>query len=763
MMATDFPTCVVNEPVGMVLSFPKLDAEAGAPFIGTWNSVAVTDGTDFYGMDLLGMSMTVALKDDGTGTVDMDDDATLGGWYVENGAAVFAPILEEGGRPATDEAMPFTLDENGRMCLDLSGLIVLMEKEGAEYAVPAIPEKPWPELDTEKAKLYVGTWDAVSYVVDGQTVSAELAGPTTLILNADGTAQMIEGEEEAYELRWYAESYSAYVGPAMSALAELYFDMNGDLQMKQEDSKIIMKPHVEAKVIEGADELLGDWYDDLGNKLTLTNDGSMTVTYASDGWVRELKWDMVDGVATVTEGLWVGCPIVLEDGIVIISGDNAFQLFSADGDLSAYYGEEELPEAQPIGPEGEPYFGSWKGAMFGMEVILTLNQDGTCAMEMMGESEPGVWSIVDGKANIMGDESFIDGDGNLVMPSAEMVLTRAGAEQPAAGSAIDYVPSVADDFIGGWICKADPNMQLLLLEGEANLIDGSELYTVDWSVVDGVAEFDGMKLYITDNYTIGILDMYGEQVEFERGYVEKPKAAAPSNTGAEQVSGSDASGLSEALKPYVGTWHMVYIATGGLEGDLRTMGVTAKLELNADGTGKLSGAADDSGKWYDDEGTVRFGQGGSPLVLLDGGFLRYGNQLAGYMVFSQDAAATWSPASAAPVVPSATAAPTAAPQAPAGGNVQYVGQKYVCKTYTTFGQTMDASMLGAEYALKFGADNMAEFTLAGFTVPFLPYTVNAEGVYVINYYGTMFNCVPTATGFDMDYYGTMTMHFVPAE
>jgi hypothetical protein len=36
-------------------------------------------------------------------------------------------------------------------------------------------------------------------------------------------------------------------------------------------------------------------------------------------------------------------------------------------------------------------------------------------------------------------------------------------------------------------------------------------------------------------------------------------------------------------------------------------------------------------------------------------------------------------------------------------------------------------------------------------------------VYAINYYGTMFNCTPTASGFDMDFYGTMMMHFVPAE
>jgi len=447
-----YASAKVNQPE-LVASFPALDAEAGAPFIGNWTAVAVTDGTDFYGMDLLGMSMNVVLNDDGAGTVDMDGDATPGGWYVENGVAIFAPILEEGGQPVPEEAMPFTLDENGRMCLDLGGLIVLMEKEGAEYAVPAIPEKPWPELDADKAQPYVGTWDAVSYIVDGETYPAELVGPTTLILNADGTAQMIEGEEEGYELYWYAESYSAYVGPAMSALAEIYFDMNGNLQMLQDGSKIIFAPHVEATPVptavptpaptpepvinptEGGEHLLGTWYDDMGNKLVLSADGAMTFTYASDGWTYEEKWAVVDGAAVVTEGRWEGADIYTRDGIVFIDNDEGiFQLFSVDGDLSAYYGEDDedgMPEAQPIGTEGEPYFGTWKGDMFGMEVILSLNQDGTCAMEMMGESEPGVWSIVDGKANIMGDEIFIDGDGNLVYESMGIVFTKVETEEAA--------------------------------------------------------------------------------------------------------------------------------------------------------------------------------------------------------------------------------------------------------------------------------------------------------------------------------------------
>lgn len=686
-LAVAYESATVNQPE-LAVTFPALDAEAGVPYIGNWTAVAVTDGTDFYGMDLLGMSMNVVLNDDGTGTVDMDGDVTSGGWYVENGTAIFAPILEEGGQPVPEEAMPFTLDENARMCLDLGGLILLMEKEGAEYATPAIPEKPWPELNADKAQYYVGTWDAVSYIVDGETYDAALMGPMTLILNADGTAQMIEGEEEAYELRWYAESYSAYIGPAMSALAEIYFDMNGNLQMMQDGAKVVFAPHVDVKVIEGADELLGDWYDDLGNKLTVTNDGNLTVTYASDGWVRELKWDMVDGAATVTEGLWVGCPIVLENGIVIISGDNAFQLFSVDGDLSAYYGDDEddMPEAQPIGAEGEPYFGVWKADMYGMEVILTMNPDGTCAMEMMGEAEPAVWSVVDGKANVMGDELYIDGDGKLVYEGAGMVFEKAE-------------DSSSDDEM-------------------------------------------------TDEELLALLALLGQMASTE---------------------GGEATELPEEMKPFVGTWHLVYMATSGLTGDLRNMGLTGKLVLNADGTGEMTGVADDSGSWYDDEGQVRFGKADTALTLLDGGFLRYGTELAGYMVFSQDETATWTPAPAAPVAPVAPAAPSAPVT---NGDGIYVGKPFVLTSaYTVYaGQNfpVDAAAFG-EYKVCFHEDGKVTFVQAGLELPgeYLKWSINAEGAYVLTYAmgATVimeYVFTPADGALNMDYYGTL-MTFTPAE
>ena len=35
--------------------------------------------------------------------------------------------------------------------------------------------------------------------------------------------------------------------------------------------------------------------------------------------------------------------------------------------------------------------------------------------------------------------------------------------------------------------------------------------------------------------------------------------------------------------------------------------------------------------------------------------------------------------------------------------------------------------------------------------------------FVINFYGQMLNAVLTDAGFDMDYYGTMVLHFVPEE
>lgn len=409
-MAGAFAKCVVNEPAAMEMPFPTLDVMAGMPFFGNWFSVA--------GMDVMGEFsdeypvVSATLNPDGSANVVLDGVEMPSAWYVTEGYAILAPV--ENGKPNEANAYCYAaIDENGRLVMDFGYAAAICEQEGKLYAAPAVPEKPWPEFDLENAKYFIGVWQTAE-------------GAMTLTLNDDGTATSAEMGEEAYELQWYADYGTAYVGPAMSELEEITFDGNGNIKMSMGGDEIILAPYVEKTLIEGTDELLGDWYDDIGTKLILSNDGVLTLTY-DDGYAREMTWDMVDGQATVTSDIWEGCPITF-DGLIltITNGEGIFQIFSRDGDLSAYYGEEEyeLPEAMPIGSEGEPYFGTWTMDMGGMEMNLILNQDGTCAMEMFGESDPGVWTVIDGKANVMGDELYIDDQGQLVMESQGMVFVR---------------------------------------------------------------------------------------------------------------------------------------------------------------------------------------------------------------------------------------------------------------------------------------------------------------------------------------------------
>ncbi len=744
------------------VTWPAFDAEDAKYFIGTWEAVTyIGDGMELSA-ELIG-PMTFVLKDDGTAlSIEGEEEPYELRWYSDYAVAYI------GENPM--ELAEISFDGNGNISVKLDAETTVIMKPVAEVVETGTILGTWETSDKTLEITEDGTLKLI-YKSDGYTnnMSWEMVNdmPTVSLGTWKGAPiEFIDGKLSIkpngleYAFTRVGEVPSIYVGPGGFVVAE------GDASAP----------------------FIGNWEEESGRGVLTFNQDFTAVMNFTDGRVYDMNWKTTDEGAMFTSGNWFDTPMVIEDENTLNIGDGWMILYREGTQDSG----DEMPVAQPIGAEGEAYFGTWTMDLGGMAMNLTLNQDGTCAMEMFGESEPGVWSIVDGKANIMGDEIYIDGNGNLVMPSAEMVFTKAGGaassgtEQPAA--VVDYVPSVADDFIGGWICKADPNMQILLLEGEANLIDGGELYTTTWALADGVAEFDGMKFYITENYSIGILDMYGELVEFERGYVEKPKASAvaPETDDSDEMSdeellallallgqmegGEGSSELPEALQPYVGTWHMVYMATGGMEGDLRSMGLTAKLELKADGTGTLSGVADDSGKWYDDEGTVRFGQAESPLKLLDGGFLRYGSQLAGYMVFSQDANAVWSPAPAATEVPVATAAPAAAPSASFDSYEDYMDIKFVATTYTSFGNTMDASTLGAEYAVTFHANGTCEFIMAGINTPGLTWGLQevAMGLtkaeaFVISYYGVNYNCIPTATGFDMDFYGTMNLHFVPAE
>ncbi|MBR5225605.1 MAG: leucine-rich repeat domain-containing protein, partial [Clostridia bacterium] len=240
LMTMLFPTCAVLEPANMEMGFPALDVMAGMPFFGSWHAVAgkdvMGDFTDNYPV------AAATLNPDGTAAVNVDGVDMPSAWYVTEGYAILAPV--ENGKPNEANAYCYAcIGENGRLVMDFGYAAAICEQEGKIYAAPAVPEKPWPEFDLENAKYFIGVWQTAD-------------GAMTLTLNDDGTATSAEVGEEPYALQWYTDYGTAYVGPAMSELAKVTFDGNGNIKMSMGGDEIILAPYVEQALIEGADELL---------------------------------------------------------------------------------------------------------------------------------------------------------------------------------------------------------------------------------------------------------------------------------------------------------------------------------------------------------------------------------------------------------------------------------------------------------------------------------------------------------------------------
>lgn len=100
-------------------------------------------------------------------------------------------------------------------------------------------------------------------------------------------------------------------------------------------------------------------------------------------------------------------------------------------------------------------------------------------------------------------------------------------------------------------------------------------------------------------------------------------------------------------------------------------------------------------------------------------------------------------------------APQRASRSPSAGEAdKRTNIRYVCTDITVVGRPGDPEDLHGEQALYFREDGICEFVIGGpvFTVP---YRVRNDGVYVVNFYGVEFECVPTRTGFEMDFYGVL--------
>lgn len=230
------------------------------------------------------------------------------------------------------------------------------------------------------------------------------------------------------------------------------------------------------------------------------------------------------------------------------------------------------------------------------------------------------------------------------------------------------------------------------------------------------------------------------------------------------------------MNSYVGTWHACYLVTGGMTGDPRSlMNLDITLELNDDGTGTLTFPEAEEKIWYQDaeSGTVYFGEGGDapdmPMTLLEGGYLQYGsaigdgNALGGYIIFSQDPDAIWTPELTIGSAGSATDDPSVSMD-------ERLEKKYICISADVSGYTMDGSMLGGEYSMTFHADGTMDFVMVGTSIPGLGWTqgtvqtdAGEATAFLVDYYGSILEAVCTEEGFDMNYFDSMLMHFVPEQ
>ena len=107
-------------------------------------------------------------------------------------------------------------------------------------------------------------------------------------------------------------------------------------------------------------------------------------------------------------------------------------------------------------------------------------------------------------------------------------------------------------------------------------------------------------------------------------------------------------------------------------------------------------------------------------------------------------------------------------QAQGGAGIE-IGKKYVMTDADVNGYNMSAAQLGGyAYSVLLNADGTVAFVMAGANIPGLTWAYGkvptdageADGV-VMDYYTQALNLVPTAQGFDMDYFGSMMMHFAP--
>lgn len=143
--------------------------------------------------------------------------------------------------------------------------------------------------------------------------------------------------------------------------------------------------------------------------------------------------------------------------------------------------------------------GVWYGDMYGMVATMTINEDGTYSLEMMGESAPGAW-VLEGNQLYMdkGTETeavFTYDEAAQTLDWDGMIFGREVIEQwmPAAAKA----DAAIEEFAGEWVAERVDAFGAILPVADAGIeaklsIEGSHVVLTMFFVEEEVTEADAV-------------------------------------------------------------------------------------------------------------------------------------------------------------------------------------------------------------------------------------------------------------------------------
>ena len=331
--------------------------------------------------------------------------------------------------------------------------------------------------------------------------------------------------------------------------------------------------------------------------------------------------------------------------------------------------------------------------------------------------------------------------------------------------------AIPDEYLGAWYGVsmemegvsyplADMGMDLTITigaDGTAEMHMNGEGERIRCSMQDGVLTADGVSFALQDSMLVVSED--GMTMTLSR---EKPEASAAS------IPVIDESATIDDLK---GVWELAHVTMDGV-----TLPAEA-AEMAGDSLVVYGDSCDLTLQGMTVDGLTCGMDGYALLISILDGEAAATLREDGTLCLEMSDVTLWyertgdAPEITAEPVPEATSEPAAMPEPAASGAEAMIGKKYVMTDADVNGCNMTAAQMGnLEYSILLQEDGTVTFVMAGSDIPGLTWAYGripteageADGI-VIDYYTQALNLAPTEKGFDMDYFGSMLMHFAPED